>query len=186
MLGTGSGEVTFYRNIHRKIRVTSARRSCKRHTPLGRRKPKGVMGRHTSDTFPAVLTETFGLSENDHFSFLSSIYQQNAARIFTALSIGNLHIPSDDAIAVLESQMRLEQKRLRRPFDAHWRSCWMTRHASRPPVRQVFGGVCCNAVDRVNKLMPRPRSLISITTETSGRCYVVFPNSEWKMKGHSR
>ena len=63
--------------------------------------PKAVMGRHGPLThFLPWLTETFGLSENDRFAFLSSLSTNKLQReIFTALTTGGtLYIPKDDDI----------------------------------------------------------------------------------------
>src|SRR6266545_1202718 len=108
--------------------------------------PKGVMGRHGPLThFLPWLTETFGLSENDRFSFLSSISTNKLQReIFTALCVGGtLCIPCTDDIGgfgMLDEWLRMKEISVVHLTPAMAQLLDDTARESIPSVQRVFFG----------------------------------------------
>jgi acyl-CoA synthetase (AMP-forming)/AMP-acid ligase II/acyl carrier protein len=143
------------------------------------------MGRHGPLThFLPWLAETFGLSENDHFSFLSSISTNKLQReIFTALSIGaTLYIPSDDAIGSfgkLDEWLRTKEISVVHLTPAMAQLLDDTARESVPSVRRAFFGgdlLQMRDVDRVNKLMPQAEiaNFYNSSETQRGGGYIVF------------
>jgi amino acid adenylation domain-containing protein len=127
-------------------------------------KPKGVEGVHGPLThFLPWLTETFGLSENDRFTFVSSLSTNKLQReIFTALCVGGtLYIPEADDIGRfgrLDEWMRKKEISVVHLTPALAQMLDETARASIPTVRQVFFGgdlLQMRDVDRAQKLMPQ-------------------------------
>ncbi len=129
-------------------------------------KPKGVMGRHGPLThFLPWLTESFGISENDRFSFLSSVSTNKLQReIFTALSVGgSLYIPSDDDIGSfgkLDQWLRVNEISVVHLTPAMMQLLDETAREPIPSVQSVFFGgdlLRMRDVNRARKLMPEAK-----------------------------
>ena len=149
--------------------------------------PKGVMGRHGPLThFLPWLTDTFGLSEDDRFSFLSSISTNKLQReIFTALSFGGtLYIPRDDDIGSfgkLDEWLRTREISVVHLTPAMAQLLDETARESVSSVRRVFFGgdlLQMRDVDRAKTLMPRAEivNFYNSSETQRGGSYFVFSN----------
>jgi len=149
-------------------------------------KPKGVMGRHGPLThFVPWQTETFGLSEADRFSFLSSLSTNKLQReIFTALCLGgSLYIPGADAIGspgALDSWMRTHQISVVHLTPAMSELVADTATGTIPSVRRVFfGGDLLRKRDiaRTREFMPQAEiaNLYNSSETQRGGAYKLFP-----------
>ena len=126
-------------------------------------KPKGVMGRHGPLThFLPWLSERFELSQDDRFSFLSSISTNKLQReIFTALCLGaTLYIPSDEEIGgfgKLDHWLRANEISVAHLTPAMMQLLDETARDAVLCVRKVFFGgdlLRMRDVNRARKLMP--------------------------------
>ena len=149
-------------------------------------KPKGVMGRHGPLThFLPWVKETFGLSENDRFSFLSSISTNKLQReIFTALTLGaTLCIPDAEDIGSfgrLDEWMREKEISVVHLTPAMGQLLANTSRRAIPSVRRVlFGGdlLRMRDLDRVRELMPEATvvNLYNSSETQRGGSYMVVP-----------
>ena len=125
--------------------------------------PKGVMGRHGPLThFLPWVKETFGLSENDRFSFLSGLATNKLQReVFTALCLGGtICIPDPEdigALGKLDAWLRKEAVSVVHLTPAMAQLLEETATQPIPSVRRAFFGgdlLRLRDVDRVRRLMP--------------------------------
>jgi len=158
-------------------------------------KPKGVMGRHGPLThFLPWLSETFAISENDRFSFLSSISTNKLQReIFTALSLGaTLYIPSADDIGSfgkLDEWLRIREISVIHLTPAMAQLLDDTARKSVPSVRRVFFGgdlLQMRDVDRAKKLMPRAEivNFYNSSETQRGGGYALFSKQRMENEKH--
>jgi len=152
-------------------------------------KPKGVLGRHGPLThFLPWLTQTFGLSELDRFSFLSSIATNKLQReIFTALAIGgSLYIPSDDTIGsfgTLDAWLREKEISVIHLAPAMAQLLADTARAAVPSVRRAFFGgdlLQMRDVKRTKAIMPNAEivNFYNSSETQRGGAYFVFSDQE--------
>jgi amino acid adenylation domain-containing protein len=158
-------------------------------------KPKGVMGRHGPLThFLPWLSETFAISDNDRFSFLSSISTNKLQReIFTALSLGaTLCIPSADDIGSfgkLDEWLRIREISVIHLTPAMAQLLDDTARKSVPSVRRVFFGgdlLQMRDVDRAKKLMPRAEivNFYNSSETQRGGGYALFSKQRMENEKH--
>lgn len=148
-------------------------------------KPKGVMGRHGPLThFLPWLRETFGLSENDRFSFLSGLATNKLQReLFTALGLGGtVCIPDPDDIGAfgkLDAWLRQEAVTVVHLTPAMAQLLDETATQPIPAVRKAFFGgdlLRLRDVDRVRRLMPNAEitNFYNSSETQRGGSYFVF------------
>lgn len=148
-------------------------------------KPKGVMGRHGPLThFLPWVKETFRLSQNDRFSFLSGLATNKLQReVFTALCLGaTLCIPDPEdigALGKLDAWLRKEAVSVVHLTPAMAQLLEETATLPLPAVRRVFFGgdlLRLRDVDRARRLMPNAEiaNFYNSSETQRGGSYFVF------------
>jgi amino acid adenylation domain-containing protein len=151
--------------------------------------PKAVMGRHGPLThFLPWVKDCFGLSEDDHFSFLSSLSTNKLQReIFTALSLGGtLHMPDAGDIGNfgrLDAWMRTREITTVHLTPAMTQLLDETAREPIPTVRHVFFGgdlLQMRDVDAARRLMPNAEivNFYNSSETQRGGGYKVFVREE--------
>ena len=151
-------------------------------------RPKGVLGRHGPLThFVPWLKVTFGLSENERFSFLSGLATNKLQReLFTALTLGGtVCMPAPDDIGSfgrLDEWLRREAISVVHLTPAMAQLLEETATQPIPSVRHVFFGgdlLRLRDVNRVRRLMPIAEIANfynSSETQRGGSC-IIFSDS---------